>query len=314
MDTLPAFKLTPQYRDYIWGGDRLRPGQRTAEAWIIYEGDRIDGGPLDGLTLAQAADQYGAPLMGSAAPDHAGRFPLLVKLLDVAEWLSLQVHPNDQQAVDLEGPGHSGKTEAWHILQASPGAEILCGFRGGAGRADILQSVTAGTILDYANHLPLRSGETVFIPAGTLHALGPGLLVYEVQQSSDITYRVFDWNRPASAGRKLHIAQSLAVLDTEAAAEPIPPPPFVEGQVARLLACPYFTLDLITAAARPVALDPRGRSFHALTVIQGTADLRGQGWQLSLETFGSALVPASCGPYEVLPHGPARVLKAFVGE
>ncbi|RPJ43039.1 MAG: class I mannose-6-phosphate isomerase, partial [Chloroflexi bacterium] len=201
-----ALVLEPQYRDYVWGGKRLRPGQVTAEAWVVYEGDRITNDPLAGKTLGEAADQFGPALLGQRVFQRTGsRFPLLVKLLDCAQWLSLQVHPNDEQAVRLEGPGHFGKTEAWHILEADTGAEILCGFKTEAEQTNWQQAVRDGTILDYTQRVPIHTGETVFIHPGTMHALGPGLLVYEVQQTSDITYRVFDWNRPASAGRKLHI-------------------------------------------------------------------------------------------------------------
>ena len=128
-------QLIPEFREYVWGGQRLRPGQVTAEAWVLYEGNRIAGGEAAGLTLAQLVEQYGAALLGHAGAQRAGgRFPLLVKLLDCAQWLSLQVHPNDAQAVELEGAGQNGKTEAWHILQAGEGAQIIAGMRAG-GRA-----------------------------------------------------------------------------------------------------------------------------------------------------------------------------------
>lgn len=318
MAKLPAFKLEPQYRDYVWGGRRLRPNQRTAEAWAVYSGNLIVDGPLAGQTLAMAAAQHSADLLGSRVlpspnqNEEGPRFPLLIKLLDCAEWLSLQVHPNDEQAAQMEGPGHNGKTEAWHILHAEPGAEILCGFVSGAESDAIMQSVRAGAVLDYTRRVPLQAGDTVFIQAGTLHALGPGLLVYEVQQESDITYRVFDWNRPASAGRKLHIVESLAVLNTKAGADPIPAPPVDDGSLALLVSCPYFTLRLLRSDREPARLDPAGQTFHALTAIHGQVELRGDGWSLPLETYESAVVPASAGPYQVSGAGDARVLVASV--
>jgi mannose-6-phosphate isomerase len=305
--------LEPQYRDYVWGGSRLRPGQITAEAWVVYEGDRITNGPLAGRTLAEAAAEYGASLLGQQVVQRFGaRFPLLVKLLDCAQWLSLQVHPNDEQAVQMEGPGHFGKTEAWHILEADPGAEILCGFQSGAGQANWQQSVRDGTILNLTQRMPVHTGETVFIRPGTLHALGPGLLVYEVQQTSDITYRVFDWNRPASAGRKLHIDQSLAVLDPSAAGKAVPPPPFVDGSQRQLVTCPYFTLSMITLQNDPLTLDPAGKTFHTLTVIEGQIELSGSGWQHTLNRFETAVMPASSGAYQIRPLSQARILKATV--
>lgn len=314
MPTLAGFQLEAQFREYVWGGQRLRPGQKTAEVWAVYEGNRILGGPLDGRTLAEAAGEHGAALLGELVVQRFGtgprgaRFPLLIKLLDCADWLSLQVHPNDEQA----GPDQYGKTEAWHILEADPGAEILCGFRPGVERSAALDSVRDGTILGLTQRVSMHTGETVFIPAGTLHALGPGLLVYEVQQSSDITYRVFDWNRPASAGRKLHIDESLAVLDTSATARPLPPQPFRDGERARLITCPYFSLDLLTVKKKILPLNTRGQTFHSLTVIEGAVEVQGNTWRLPLKKFESAVIPASAGEYRIVPMEQARVLAAGI--
>lgn len=306
-----ALGLEPQYREYVWGGNRLRPGQITAEAWLVYEGNRITSGPLAGQNLADAAAAYGTDLLGQRVVEHTGeRFPLLIKLLDCAQWLSLQVHPNDEQAVQLEGPNHYGKTEAWHILEADPGGEILCGFKPGADQSNWQEAVRAGSILEGTQRMPVHAGETVFIRPGTMHALGPGLLVYEVQQTSDITYRVFDWNRPASAGRKLHIDQSLAVIDPQASGKAVPPPKFIDGAEHMLVTCPYFTLTLLTLEHSALPLNPGGLSFHTLTVIDGQVELRGDGWQQTFNRFDTALIPASSGDYLVHPLGKARVLKA----
>src|SRR5512140_1182646 len=130
---LPRFlMLSPEYRDYVWGGQRLRPGQLTAEAWVIYENDRVSGGPLSGKSLAELTEQYGEELLGRPVIEKRGRrFPLLIKLLDCHQWLSLQVHPNDQQAVELEGPGQNGKTEAWYFLETAPDGQIIAGLKPG---------------------------------------------------------------------------------------------------------------------------------------------------------------------------------------
>lgn len=321
MTRIPAFMLEPQYRDYVWGGQRLRPGQLTAETWAIYEGDMIRGGPFAGRTLAEATLQAPEDLLGTRplerlkaqTAEGGPRFPLLVKLLDCADWLSLQVHPDDAQAAALAGPGNFGKTEAWHVLQADPGAEILAGFEPGVPREEALRAVREGSLLDYTRRIPLQAGDTVFIRAGTLHALGPGLLMYEVQQTSDITYRVFDWNRPASAGRKLHIDESLLVLDTSAAAQPIPPAAFEDGALQKRIASPYFHLSLLTAERIPAALNPDGKSFHAVTCIEGGLTLDGEGWTLLLEQYQSAVVPASAGGYHAVPRARSQALVAWVG-
>ena len=214
MDLSHALQLVPEYRDYVWGGQRLRPGRLTAEAWVVYEGDRIASGPLAGRTLAEVAAGDPAGLLGERAVRRTGtRFPLLIKILDCAQWLSLQVHPDDECAVRLEGPGHFGKTEAWHVLDAGPGSQIIAGMRPETTAEALAQAIRGGTILDWVQYQEVRPGDTVFMPTRTIHAYGPGLLLYEVQQTSDITYRVFDWNRPMTRGRILHIDKSLAVAD-----------------------------------------------------------------------------------------------------
>ena len=310
-----AFGLETQYREYVWGGNRLRPGQTTAEAWVVYEGDTIATGPLAGRTLAEAAQEYGAALLGERVTARTGtRFPLLIKLLDCAQWLSLQVHPDDRQAEQLEGLGKFGKTEAWHILQADPAAEILCGFKPGVAEETWKQAVREGSLLELTQHVNLRTGDTVFIRPGTLHALGPGLLVYEVQQTSDITYRVWDWNRPLAAGRKLHIEQSLAVLDPHACGQAIPQPEFSDGSREKLVSSQYFTLEMLMTETAPLRLDPGGQTFHILTAIDGPVDLVGDGWKHTLEKYASAVVPASSSAYALQASSRARVLKASVEE
>ena len=308
-----AFKLQPEYRDYVWGGQSLRPGQLTAETWIVFEGDRIASGPHAGLTLAEAAAQDPAGLLGRAPTARTGaRFPLLIKLLDCAQWLSIQVHPNDEQAVRLEGAGQFGKTEAWHFLKTEPGAEVLAGLRPGVTPEELALAIHAGkALLDTSQHLKVHCGDTLFIPAGMLHALGPGMLLYEVQQTSDITYRVYDWDRPASAGRPLHIAQSLVVTNPAQIGQIIAPPELKDGECHPLIRCPYFTLAAIHSDRQPVDLDPAGESFHVLTVIEGRARIEGAGWQEELAPLETALVPAGAGPYR-FAGSVARALLAYV--
>jgi mannose-6-phosphate isomerase len=240
------------------------------------------------------------------------RFPVLIKLLDCADWLSLQVHPNDEQARRLEGSDQFGKTEAWHILEVDPDAELLCGLRPGTTPEALAQAIRDGTLVDLMNRIRVADGDTVFVGAGTIHALGPGMLLYEVQQTSDITYRVFDWNRPQSAGRALHIEQSLAVADPGATGTATHLRPLVDGDVVTLTRCPYFVLDTIAAERTRVTLDTAGQSFHALTAIEGAAEVVGDGWSERLERFDSVVVPAACGAYQIRPRGKTRLLKASV--
>lgn len=309
-----AFLLEPEYRDYVWGGSRLRPDiVPTAEAWVIYANDRIIDGPAAGKTLGQAAAEYGPALLGTRPMAQTGlRFPLLIKLLDCAAWLSLQVHPNDEQARRLEGEGMFGKTEAWHFLDAEPGSTILCGLQPGSTQAEMSESIRTGKLLNCMQRLPVRVGDSIFIRPGMIHALGPGLLVYEVQQTSDITYRVWDWDRPQTEKRRLHIDKSIEVADPSASGQMIDPPAFVDGAAHTLVSCPFFTMQLVTAAANPVALDTRGETFHALTVLSGRARVEGSGWSLELGPLQSAVAPADAGAYQVTPLGELKMLKASV--
>jgi mannose-6-phosphate isomerase len=304
-------QLTPEYRDYVWGGQRLRPGQLTAEAWIVYEGDRIANGPLQGQTLTEAARQLGADLLGEEVVRRTGtRFPLLIKILDCNAWLSVQVHPNDEQARQLEGPDHFGKTEAWHILEAADSAQLIAGVKSGTTAEALAAAIRNGTIADLAQYHAAHTGDSIFMPAGTLHALGPGFLVYEVQQTSDITYRIFDWNRPASAGRALHIVQAVAVTNPQGTGQIQPAVDLQPDDQRSLVQCPYFTLELLTAQAQQLALDTRGTSFHALTVIGGQGTIECGAERITLNRFETVLVAAKAGAYHLHPIGSVRALKA----
>src|SRR5271157_6037353 len=153
--------LVPQYRKYVWGGNRLKPGESpVAEAWVVYEKDEVANGPLAGRTLADLAAHNGASLLGQHAIETSGlRFPLLIKLLDCAQWLSLQVHPDDEQARRLEGPGFFGKTEAWHVLEAEAGAKLIAGLKPGTSADTLAEAIRHGTIIDWAQYLPVGAGD-----------------------------------------------------------------------------------------------------------------------------------------------------------
>lgn len=307
-------QLLPEYRDYVWGGARLRPGIiPTAEAWVVYEGDRIAAGAFAGKTLAELAAQKGQELLGSRACAKTGtRFPLLVKLLDCAQWLSLQVHPDDEQAIALEGPGNFGKTEAWHVIEAAPEATLIAGMKPGTSPETLAAAIRNGTITEHTQSLPVQAGDTIFMPAGTIHALGPGLLVYEVQQTSDWTYRVYDWGRPETPSRRLHIEKSLAVARPEAAASVLPLPALSDGQPALLCESPYFRLEMLSAEAQPAVLNTKGESFHAITVLEGAAHIVTPGGEVSLKRFETAVIPAACGAYRVEPLTAFRALRTGV--
>ncbi|WP_102128114.1 type I phosphomannose isomerase catalytic subunit [Deinococcus planocerae] len=289
--------LQAQFSERVWGGRRLAPEAPSpvGEAWVVYEGNVVAGGPHAGRTLGGLSGAHPAEVLGSRAREE--RFPLLIKLLDCAEWLSVQVHPDDGQARELAGEGQLGKTEAWHILEAEPGAELIAGVRPGTGTDELRAAILEGRVMDHARRQPVSAGDTVLMPAGTLHALGPGLFLYEVQQTSDLTYRVYDWDRPPSAGRALHLRESaLVTTNAQAAVEHSGPPR--AGEAQELTRCDYFILERL-AGGEAVEGDTRGESFHAVTVISGEARLRWEGGEVTLGALDSVVVPAALGTYRL---------------
>jgi mannose-6-phosphate isomerase len=316
MKRLEGFCVEPQYKERVWGGHDLRPhedgdaGAPIGEAWIVYEENRVASGPDQGLTLGEMTEKYGPRLLGERSVERTGkRFPVLIKLLDCQDWLSVQVHPDDEKAVMLEGPRQFGKTEAWYFLKVEPGAQIISGLREDITREQMTEGISNGTIIEMVRYQPVERGDTVLTMAGTIHALGPGLLVYEVQQTSDITYRIFDWNRGQREGRALHIKQSVQVSDPTLAGIYRKSSAVEEGK-QRLVECPYFALELVASERTVVEMDTRQESFHALTVIEGEMTAEGDGWSHVLGLYETVIVPAEAGAYRLRPGGPFRALVA----
>jgi mannose-6-phosphate isomerase len=311
---LTPLRVAPLARERVWGGTRLMAPRTLpiGELWLAGPWIEVAVGPYAGRTLDDVARELGADFVGSAAPADPGtgpRFPLLAKLLDPAAWLSVQVHPDDAVARRLEGPGAVGKAEAWYVVDAEPGAELLVGLRPGvtlaAARAAItLPAERRGTaVVDLLARLAVGRGDAITLPPGTLHAVGPGVLLYEIQQPSDLTYRVDDWGRPATDGRPLHLEQALASIGVDG-------PPEIRRSVppGRVLALPpHFALDLV---AEPAHLDPAGRTLHVVTALDGPAILAGPGWTERLAPRESLVVPATAGGYALEPEGATRVLVA----
>jgi len=310
------FSLAPEYRDYVWGGSRLRPEiVPTAEAWIIFAGNRITSGPYAGRALSDLSTEFGIDLLGSKAVAQTGsRFPVLVKILDCAQWLSLQVHPNDEQAQRLEGEGFFGKTEAWHVLEAEPNAKLVAGIKPNVSAEQLTVAIQSKSekVLDLVEMAEVKAGDTLFMNPGTIHALGPGMLIYEIQQTSDITYRVYDWGRPETEKRKLHIDKAVEVSNPNAVSLPVKPPQMEDGEVTTLTQCQYFQLDAIQLEKEIVRLETGGESFHGLTVIEGQVQVLAEGEAFVLNKFETLLIPACCGAYQIQPLKKSRILKASV--
>ncbi|MGL4512976.1 MAG: type I phosphomannose isomerase catalytic subunit [Lacipirellulaceae bacterium] len=318
MPMLYPLRLKPIFQEYLWGGRRLGSllgkeigdGPTYAESWEAV--DHPDGqsfvtkGPLAGVTLGELSRQHPEELYGPGIVRE--RFPLLLKYLDAQKTLSVQVHPNDAQAA-LQTPPDLGKTEAWVVLAAEPGSLIYAGLKPGTDRAALEAAIADGRCDALLHSFEPMPGDCVFIPAGTVHALGAGLVIAEVQQASNTTFRLFDWNRIDKDGkpRPLHVAQSLAVTDYERG--PVSPaqPQAVAAGRERLVACDKFVLDRLrpTADGLPLAGRP---GFRLLTVVMGEATVAGPGCDERLTLGQTLLVPASAVEGLVVTGSPGATL------
>src|SRR4051794_25278226 len=252
MHTLPLLRFNSILREYLWGGRRLgtelgKPigdGQHYAESWEVVDHgadqSRVADGPLVGKTLHELVTQEGPAVFGRHYP--RDQFPLLLKFLDCNQTLSVQVHPNDEQAANLTPPD-LGKTEAWVVLAAEPGSKIYAGLKPNVDRQTLEHELTRGNCQVCLHEFEPRVGDCVLIEAGTVHALGAGLLIAEIQQASDTTYRLFDWNRVDRDGkpRQLHIEQALDVTDfTRGPVNAIAPRSTDDHQIEHLVQCDKF--------------------------------------------------------------------------
>jgi mannose-6-phosphate isomerase len=293
------FPVGPQYSERVWGGQRLKPASPpVGEAWVAFEGSRVIGGDCAGMSVAELAAEHGEEFLGAAvAARYGARFPLLIKLLDCADWLSVQVHPNDAQAERMVGPGSFGKTEAWYFLEVEEGAHILAGVVPGTTQQALAAAIREGRVTEISRRLEVRAGDTLYLPAGTLHALGPGMLLYEIQQASDTTYRVYDWGRPAGAGRKLHTEEAVAV--TDAGQTPVLTRPAPTPGAAAAIRSPLFDLDVARVNGGTYGGDTGGATFHVVTVTTGRMLLSSGGEAVTLGRYETAIVAGGAGRYDL---------------
>jgi mannose-6-phosphate isomerase len=268
------------------------------ESWEISDraGDEsvIANGPLAGRTIRWLMEQHGREVLGSAQAAADGRFPLLCKILDARDKLSLQVHP---PAAKAEALGGEPKTEMWYIADADPEAELFVGLRRGVTSDQFASKVQSGEVAECFHRIPVRSGDTMFLPSGRVHAIGAGLVIFEIQQNSDTTYRVFDWNRVGLDGqpRELHIEPSMASIDFNDFEPPLADGPWTTRGTVRwrpLVRHPLFTVDEMRVGdARELPLRP-GR-LRVIAVVGGTLDARGVSESVRVPAGGFVLLPAS---------------------
>jgi len=320
--TIPLYPLRfrPLLRRYLWGGRRLatlgKPlgeGDDYAESWELCDrgADQsiVAVGPLAGAELGELVRDRGAELLGRHHPQP--RFPLLFKFLDARRTLSVQVHPNDAQAARLDPPD-LGKTEAWVVLAADPGSFLYCGLKRGFDRPALERELNRGTVELCLHRLEPRPGDCLFLPAGTPHAIGGGLLIAEIQQSSDVTYRLYDFGRlgPDGKPRPLHLAQALECIDF--ARGPIEPHAgaAVADGVERLVDCPQFVLERRTLTS-PTELGGEDRC-RFLAVLEGSLTIAGDAAAEPLRAGDTLLLPAACGPVLAAPRPTAVLLECYL--
>ena len=313
-------QFKPVFKRTIWGGRRLGqqlgkpigPESDYAESWEVvdhrHDQSTVENGPLAGQTLAELIADHRNWLLGDDVPQ--GSFPLLLKYLDCNRVLSVQVHPCDEYGSQMEPPD-LGKTEAWYIVAAEPDSLIYAGLKPGVDRQALETAIDEGATEQALHSFHPSVGDIIFIPAGTVHALGAGLLVAEIQQSSDTTFRLFDWNRVDSSGqaRPLHLAQGLEVTDYQSG--PVAPrrcDPAVDGW-QQIVECEKFVLRVMQRGQDRVAGD---RKFHIVTVPRGEATLRSSEGVMQLTTGSTVLLPAEIHSCDVIVAGDSTVLEAHL--
>lgn len=321
MDWYPLF-LTPCLKEYLWGGTRLltdfgfpAKGPTAAEAWVLSchkDGPSVVGnGPLAGRTLTEALAEWGPGALGRRAAGFP-YFPLLIKLIDAKDRLSVQVHPDDAYAARVEG--EYGKTEMWYVVDCEPGASLYFGVNRAITKDEFRKRIEENTLTDVLYKADVKKGDVFFIQSGTIHAIGAGILICEIQQNSNTTYRVYDYGRRGADGklRELHIDKAIDVstltpsdtADKQSAPEQIP-----GGTKTALASCEYFTTEKYVVDGT-VEINVDDSSFASLVVTEGAGTVTGPENAVEFKAADSLFVPAGTG--KVTVSGKCTIVKTTV--
>ncbi len=319
------FKFKPVYKDYIWGGrnleklgKKLPPEGIVAESWEISSHPNgvsiIDNGEFSGMPLTELIKKFGRQVVGKELPEKAlQKFPLLVKLIDANDKLSVQVHPSDEYAFTHEN-GELGKNEMWYIIAAKPGAKLIYDLKPGITKEKFVQAVGEDRIEECLKSIPVFPGDTLNIPAGLIHAIGAGIVLAEIQQNSDTTYRIYDYQRKNGIQRPLHIEKALEVIDFNKAGRKEKTTGLSikineDASKKFLVANQYFAVELFTGKGS-VKQIADGSKFQVYLLTEGTGEIRYSDGTVPVNCGESVLIPATLGEY--ILKGEFQALKAFV--
>lgn len=325
MQSLYPFKLRPLFMEKIWGGQKIHSIlnidfgsiSNCGEAWLLsgVEGNPtiVDNGYLADNELNELVEVFMGDLVGEKVYERFGnRFPILVKLIDTNDWLSIQVHPDDAMA--RQQGEEAGKTEMWYILQADENAQLINGFNQNLESELYLNQLKDNKLEEILNFEPVTKGDVFYIPAGRLHALGPGMLLAEIQQTSDITYRIYDWNRVDKEGktRELHTEQALEALRFEKSENTKTPYDLEENRTAKLVDSEYFTTNILEFT-KPLKKDYSDLdSFVILLCTEGELELKWEGTAYGIRQGELILLPQIVNHIELYPKEKSRLLEVYI--
>ena len=326
MNNLYPLTFDPVLKDYIWGGRNLEklgrelPDGIIAESWDIAGHEDgtsvVNNGRFAGKLLTEVHQELGLDLIGSNCQwaQDRGKFPLLIKILDANRQLSVQVHPKDPYALEHEG-NELGKTEMWVVMDAKPDAKLQLGVKAGTTPEQFRQGIEDGNLEPYLHYVPVKAGDHVCVPAGTLHAIMDGIMIAEIQQNSNTTYRVYDWNRMGADGkpRPLHLDKALDVIDFDKTEPSICPPEPIseENGIKRALLCQneYFVTERVEMiSGSTFSGNCNGRSLEIWGVLSGSVTVN----DVDLTAVQFSLLPAALGEYKITAQADTTLLRTYV--
>lgn len=317
---MQPLKFKPIFMEKIWGGNTIKnhynlpldEDKKIGELWCISDNrtaiSEVDGGKYDGEKLSYIAKQYSDDIYGKGI--RYERFPLLIKLIDAHDKLSVQVHPDDIYASKYE-KGDLGKTEMWYIIDAKLGAKLLCGLKEGTTKEEFKRLLDEEKLEECLNEIEVNAGDVIYIPSGMVHAIGEGILICEIQQNSDLTYRVYDYNRVDANGnkRELHVKKAMDVIDFNLKSDKIIPKfrNISGGSFANAVKSKYFTTDIFNVDG--IIDIETYNNFNTLVIVNGSCKLKYNEYVIDLKPSESILIPACIKDYTL--DGKCTALRSY---